>query len=94
VIEQADLKPAVLRAAANAQESLLEDYRRAVSSPQPDNLFSRVLLACALAEHDRFGYFAAADVREPLSQIMKRHYQIPSFAKYLKRFVILVVDQC
>lgn len=86
VIERTDLKPAVERAVANAQETLLEDYRRAVSSAQPDNLFSRVLLACALAEHDRFGYFAAADVRAPLSEVMGRDYQIPSFAKHLKEF--------
>jgi Cdc6-like AAA superfamily ATPase len=85
-IERAHLKPAVERAVANAQESLLEDYRRAVSSPQPDNLFSRVLLACALAEHDRFGYFAAADVRDPLSELMKKEYRIPSFARHLKEF--------
>jgi hypothetical protein len=45
-----------------------------------------VLLACALAEPDEFGFFAAADVREPLTKIMGRKYEIPGYAGHLKEF--------
>jgi len=43
-----------------------------------------VLLACALAETDDLGYFAAADVRAPLRQITGKSYGIPNFARHLK----------
>ena len=85
-IQGADVKPAVEKAVANAEQSLKDDYRRAISSPQKGNLFSRVLLACALAQADEFGYFAAADVREPLSRIMGKRYEIPTFANHLNQF--------
>jgi len=55
-------------------------------SPQKDNLYVQVLLACALATCDDFGYFAAADVRRPMSLIMKRLYEIPSFSRHLTAF--------
>jgi hypothetical protein len=85
-IQSGDVKPAVSKAVADAQQSLRDDYRRAVSSPQKDNLYTHVLLACAMAETDEFGYFAAGDVRGPLSKIMGRRYEIPSFAKHLNDF--------
>ena len=81
-----DVKRAIRDAVENAQQSLRDNYRRAVSSPQTDNLFGQVLLACARAETDDFGYFAAADVREPMSRIMKKRYEIPSFARHLHSF--------
>ena len=81
-----DVKPAVEKAVANAEQSLQDNYRRAISSPQKGNLYGRVLLACALAQADEFGYFAAADVRKPLSKIMGRKYEIPAFAKHLNDF--------
>ena len=56
-----------------------------MSSPQTGNLFGQVL-ACARAKTDDFGYFAAADVREPMSKIMKKRYEIPSFARHLSSF--------
>jgi hypothetical protein len=49
-------------------------------------LYSQVLLACALAETDEFGYFAANDVCPPMAGIMKRKYDIPSFARHLASF--------
>ena len=85
-VRYADVKPAVEKAVANAEQSLQDDYRRAISSPQQGNLYGRVLLACALAQADEFGYFAAADVRKPLSKIMGRKYEIPAFAKHLNDF--------
>ena len=85
-IETTDVIPAVEKAVTNAEQSLKDDYRVAISSPQKGNLYERVLLACALANADEFGYFAAADVREPLSQIMGKRYEISAFAKHLNDF--------
>jgi hypothetical protein len=45
-----------------------------------------VLLACALARTDPFGYFIATAVREPLSLIMRKKYDVPGFIKHLKQF--------
>ena len=85
-IRRTDVEPAVEKAVANAEQSLKDDYRKAVSSPQKGNLFARVLLACALAQADEFGYFAAADVRDPLTKIMGKRYEIAAFAKHLSDF--------
>jgi Cdc6-like AAA superfamily ATPase len=68
------------------RHSLLREYQTAIQSPRPDNLFSRVLASCALAEKNRLGYFTASAVREPMSRIMGRQYDIPAFAAHLKAF--------
>ncbi len=66
---------------------LRTDYERGVDSPQPENLFRQVLLACALAEKDALGRFAAADVRAPLRAITGRnYYDIPHFQSHLTKF--------
>jgi hypothetical protein len=44
-----------------------------------------VLLACALAEEDEFGFFASSDVREPLSRILHRPSETSTFARHLER---------
>ena len=85
-IGKEDVEHAIRDAVESAQQSLRDNYRKAVSSPQSGNLFGQVLLACARAETDNFGYFAAADVREPMSKIMKKPYEIPSFARHLSSF--------
>jgi hypothetical protein len=68
------------------RHSLLREYQTAIQSPRPDNLFARVLASCALAEKNRLGYFTASAVREPMSRIMARQYDIPAFAAHLKAF--------
>jgi hypothetical protein len=45
-----------------------------------------VLLACALAEKDQQGTFAAQDVRDPIREITGRPYGIASFAQHLNEF--------
>jgi hypothetical protein len=55
-------------------------------SPRRENLYAQVLLACALARCDDLGYFAAADVRKPMSRIMGRSYEIPAFSRHLNDF--------
>jgi hypothetical protein len=71
---------------AVAKHSVLKEYQTAVQSPRRDNLFGRVLAACALAEKNRLGQFTASAVREPMTRIMGRQYDIPAFAPHLKAF--------
>ena len=85
-IRKADVRTAIDSAVTSTHQSLVDSYRTAVSSPQSANLYGRVLLACARARVDEFGFFAASDVREPMSAIMGKKYDIPSYAKHLKHF--------
>lgn len=80
-----DVRTAIDSALANAQQSIVGGYHRATASPR-ENLYPQVLLACALAQPDNLGYFAAVDVRSPLSAIMKKPYDIPAFSQHLNAF--------
>ncbi|RWR16795.1 AAA family ATPase [Microbacterium enclense] len=62
-------------------------YLTATQSPRPENLFAQVLAACALAEKDELGYFTPASMKEPLSAIMGRTYDIPAFSRHLSEFI-------
>ena len=57
-----------------------------VGSPRKESLFADVILACALAETNELGFFAASDVREPIRQVTGKKYEIPSFAQHLNEF--------
>jgi len=35
---------------------------------------------------DELGYFSSSDVREPISKIMKKPYDIPAFSQHLNEF--------
>jgi Cdc6-like AAA superfamily ATPase len=85
-VETVNVDNAIRKAVDNAQHSLQTGYRQAVSSSHQDSLHSQVLLACALAETDEFGYFAAIDVCPPMAAIMRKKYGIPSFARHLGSF--------
>jgi energy-coupling factor transporter ATP-binding protein EcfA2 len=77
----ASLKTAV------AQHVIEGDYVRATHSAHQDNLFPHVLLACALAPQDQFGFFTAGAVRGPLKVIAGRPLEIPAFARHLNQFL-------
>ncbi|MFC5433711.1 ATP-binding protein [Microbacterium suwonense] len=62
-------------------------YSGAVQSSRSDSLYAQVLVACALTPKDGLGYFTAGAVREPLSRIMGRRYEIPAFARHLNAFM-------
>jgi hypothetical protein len=79
-----DVEAAVARAIERAQQSIVESYREAVSG-RPGSIYAEVLLACAIAEEDEFGFFAPADVREPLSGILQKPCKPSSFARHLER---------
>lgn len=81
-----DVDCAITRGLANAQQSIRNAYHKATTSPRADSLHKQVLCACAVAEIDELGYFAAADVRGPMQAITGRNYGIPAFARHLKQF--------
>lgn len=85
VVTSADVRTAIDSALARAQQSIISTYHKATNSPR-DNLYPQVLLSCALAKADDLGYFAAVDVRAPLSAIMKKPYEIPAFSQHLNAF--------
>jgi Cdc6-like AAA superfamily ATPase len=78
-----DVDAAVTRAIERAQQSIVEAYREAVSG-RPGTIYPQVLLACALAEEDEFGFFASSDVREPLSRILDKPSKTSTFARHLE----------
>lgn len=80
------VQQAIDEAVANSQHSIQNLYHVATMSPRKDNLFADVLLACAMAETDQMGYFAAQDVREPIRNITGKDYDIPSFSQHLNEF--------
>jgi Cdc6-like AAA superfamily ATPase len=80
------VEKAIDRAIENAQQSIRSAHEYAIRSPRKENLFSDVLLSCALAHTDELGYFAAQDVRQSLRQITGKNYEIPTFAQHLNEF--------
>jgi energy-coupling factor transporter ATP-binding protein EcfA2 len=86
VILPAHVDAAISRCIEKAQQSTRDAYYKATTSPRKDNLFQEVLLSCALAETDDLGFFTATSVASPMSGIMKRRYEIPSFAQHLRDF--------
>jgi hypothetical protein len=61
-------------------------YNKATHSSQKQNLYAKVLSACALAETDELGYFTATAVRGPMSDIMGKPYDVPYFSRHLSDF--------
>ena len=76
----------IRRALQDAQQSVRSACHKATLSTRKDNLFSDVLLSCALAPQDSLGFFAAQDVRQPMREITGKQYDIPSFAQHLNEF--------
>jgi len=72
------------RSLDQGQQSIKASYHEATRGGQTGNLYKEVLLACALAKVDDLRYFTAAAVREPLSLIANRNFEISNFARHLK----------
>ena len=85
-VTMADVEAAIKDAVENSQQSIRSVYHKAVSSPRKDNLFGRVLVACALAPTDFMGFFSAADVRDPMTEVMGKKHEIPTFSRHLNDF--------
>jgi len=86
VVTRNDIDAAVDESLAMTERSIRDRYSTAVYSANPAALYAPVLLACAIAQTDDLGYFNAQAVREPLSRIMNRNYEIPAFARHLDAF--------
>ncbi len=86
VVDRSDIDGAVAESLAMTERSIRDRYSAAVYSANPAALYAPVLLACAIAQADDLGYFNAQAVREPLSRIMNRNYDIPAFARHLDAF--------
>lgn len=84
-ITKGDVKDALSIALEQAQQSIVRSYHKATDSPR-GNLYTQVLLACALAPVDELGYFLSSAVRTPMSLIMHKPYDIPAFSRHLKDF--------
>lgn len=84
-IETADVNNAITESINSAEQSLTENYHKAVHSPR-GNLFKQVLLACALAKKDEQGFFTASSVVDPLGKITGRSLQMAAFNNHLKKF--------
>jgi hypothetical protein len=67
-------------------QSVVSNYQNATTSPRKDNLYGKVLLACAMAQTDPLGYFYAGDVRSPMQEIMGKRYEIAAFSQHLNAF--------
>lgn len=85
-VRASDVQAAIKAAVDRAGHSIEADYQVATRSTRRESQFVEVLLACALAPKDDLGFFTARAVREPLSRIMGRRREIPSFARHLKQF--------
>ena len=89
LITEEDVDVAITRAIGKAQEIIRENYAVAVSSNRADTLYKEVLLACALAKTNDRGMFTPQVVCAPLSAILGREVQIPTFQQHLKKFIAL-----
>ena len=87
LVELRHVEGAIEAAIDDTSQSTKSAYHRATMSQRKGSLRSHVLLACALADTDEMGYFAAVDVRDPLRKITgNQTYDTPSFAQNLKEF--------
>jgi Cdc6-like AAA superfamily ATPase len=85
-VTTAFLKDAIKEALDNAQQTMRTAYHKATASVRKDTINKHVLLSCALAKTDDFGYFTASSVTNPLSIVRDKHYELPYFAEHLGGF--------
>jgi Cdc6-like AAA superfamily ATPase len=89
LITETDVDAAMKRVLERSQESIKDEYSKAIHSNRSDNLYKEVLLACALADTDSEGRgtFAPLAVCKPLSNILDRPVKIDAFQQHLKKFI-------
>ena len=81
-----DLNHAINDALDSTSGSVEQEYLRAIASVRKGTLFRHVLLACALADKDPLGRFAAVSLREPLREITGKDYTTDAFQSHLAKF--------
>lgn len=86
-ISRAQVMQGVASAHDEIRQSTLSSYDTAIYSAHKNATLTETLVACALAETDRLGFFAPTDVLKPLSRIRKKeNLQIASFTNHLEEF--------
>ena len=85
-VTSTDIEAAIPDALQNATGGVHQEYESAVASSQPDALFEKVLLACAIAEKDSLGKFSVTDVRAPLRKILGRDIVTSGYQSHLAKF--------
>jgi Cdc6-like AAA superfamily ATPase len=84
VVKMMDVMDSTLQITSKAH-NIRSTYHKATSSAQKNSLYSEVLFACALADTDELGYFAAGDVSHPMSLIMGKDYDVTAYNHHLKK---------
>lgn len=87
VVEEPDVRGAMSRLVDESSESFAEEYRTATQSNQINNYFPEVLLACALAKTDDYGFFSATQVLEQLNYIVQETRQHAHIQRHLSEFI-------
>lgn len=83
-VQHQDLRRGMQTSLESWQQSIKTTYYKGTTSQQPSNLFAQVVLACAFAQTDEFGYFSATNIRDALRLIIsERSYKVPRFARHL-----------
>jgi hypothetical protein len=77
-----DVEAGIQKVSDRVEAWIQESYERATATTH-GAIYAEVLLGAALAPNDDKGFFAPADVRKPLSKVMGKKYDIPSFARQL-----------
>lgn len=85
-VTESNFQNAIVKAVEDSNHSITSAYHTAVRSTKIKTLFPDILLACAKADVNELGEFAAQDIRGPLSKITGRKYSIPAYAKHLNEF--------
>ena len=85
-VETDHVLQAIGRALDKAQHSIKSAYHKATASRQTSNRYPDVLLACALARTDGFGYFGQADVRDALDRVRPGRDRDTRFDRHLRHF--------
>ena len=81
-VRSADVQEGVAEAIDKTQQSVLEAYRQATAETR-STLFPKVVLACAMARGDEYGFFAVSDVLEPLGELAGKRVTAGAFAQHL-----------
>src|SRR5262249_23051857 len=86
IIKMRHVETAIKKVLEETQSSIKNAYHKAILSQRKDNLYSKVLLACALAETDDVGYFAPSSLRKPMLLITNNSHGAANHTKYLNDF--------
>ena len=84
-IDEHDISVAVRHGVEKAQDSLRRDFQTATYSAK-ENMYAKVLIACALARKNEMGLFSASDVKDKLRDVLKRPVEFGHFARHLAAF--------